>query len=70
MHLKDLQAAVVRAHGFASRSAAALSEVLETIDEADHQISIVKELEKGTAIQAMADQIEELRDQLAKRGDS
>lgn len=66
MHLKDLEAGVVKGLTLAKNAVTALQTVRDAIGEADHQVTIVKELEKGTAIQAMAERIEDLEDELHK----
>jgi len=66
MHLKDIEAAVVNAHKATTKAVAVLCELANTISEADHRISVEKELAKGNAIVAMAEKVEALEGELAK----
>lgn len=65
MHLKDFEAQVQKATKAAESAVTRLHELQTTIAQADHQISIVKELEKGTAIKNMAIRIEQLENEAA-----
>jgi len=60
MHLKDFQAGIKICHKAIAKALAEVKRLEDTLGEADHQISIVKELEKGTAIKGMALRIQEL----------
>jgi len=67
MHLKDIEAAVTEAHAAVYKAGVKLQEVMGTIAEEDHKISVSKELEKGNALVAMAEKINELEGEIARR---
>lgn len=66
MHLKDIEAAVSKAHKLSAMATASLAEVLNTIAEPDHQITVRKQLEGGTELVSMATRIDELEIENAK----
>lgn len=67
MHLKDIEAAITIASGCVRDAMAKLEEVSATIAEEDHKISVVKELEKGNALNHMQEEIRTLKAELAVR---
>jgi len=67
MHLKDIEAAVQKASKLSHAASACLVEVLKTIAEPDHAVTVRKQLEAGTELVAMANHIEKLEIELASK---
>lgn len=60
MHLKDIEAAVQRSTELSRASWACVAELLNTLSQPDHAITLRKQLEGGTELVSMAQRIEEL----------
>ena len=66
MHVKDLEAAVTIALKATKKAVATLETAAKTIAEADHVITLRRELDRGTEMEAMAARIVQLESEVAK----
>ena len=65
VHLKDLEAALTSSLESAREAVATLETAAITIAEADHVVTIRKQLERGNELVAMAERIKQLEAEIA-----
>jgi len=68
VHVKDLEAAVTKAHGACTKAVSALSEAKATIAEVDHTVSIAIQLKEAGELQSLVNRIAELESLLETKG--